>query len=97
MTVTSVKLSDRGKGTLDRLQARLTLLGHPLTKERVLELSLEAASESPGELVGRLKGARYPVPGWEKLLRDVVASAEDWGTTSWRDIDHLVYGGRPKR
>jgi|SRR3990170_3195367 len=97
MAATSVKLTERGKGTLDKLQARLTLLGYKLTKEQVLELSLDAASESPGDLIARLKGARYPVPGWEKVHREVVASAEDWGTTSWRDVDRLVYGGRLKR
>jgi len=97
VATTSVKLTERGKGTLDRLQARLTLLGHKLTKEQVLELSLEAASKSPGDLIARLRGARYPVPAWQAVLRDVVASAEDWGATSWRDIDRLVYGGRRKR
>jgi len=97
MAATSVKLTERGKGTLDKLQARLTLLGHRLTKEQVLELSLDAASDSPGDLIARLMGARYPVPGWQKVLREVTASAEDWGATSWRDIDRLVYEGRRKR
>ncbi len=97
MAATSVKLTERGKGTLDKLQARLTLLGYKLTKEEVLELSLEAASESPGDLIARLKGARYPVRAWHTVLREVIASAEDWGPTSWRDIDRLAYGGRLKR
>jgi len=97
VSITSVKLTSRGKGTLDRLQARLILLGYKVTKEQVLELSLEAASDSAGDLVARLKGARYPVPGWEGILREVAASAEDWGVTTWRDIDRLVYGGRRGR
>ncbi len=94
---TTVKLTERGKGTLDKLQARLILLGYKLTKEQVLELSLEAASDSAGDLIARLKRARYPVPGWQKVHREVLDTAEDWGITSWRDIDRLVYGGRLKR
>jgi len=94
---TSVKRTARSKGTLYRLRARLILLGYKLTKKQVLALSREAASESAGDLVARLKGAHYPVPRWEGILREVAASAEDWGVTTWRDIDRLAYGGRRER
>ena len=97
MQTTSVKRTVRSKRTLDRLRARLILLGYKLTKEQVLALSREAASESAGDLVARLKGAHYPVPAWEGILLEVAASAGDWGVTTWRDIDRLAYGGRRER
>ncbi|OGS51227.1 MAG: hypothetical protein A3K65_01220 [Euryarchaeota archaeon RBG_16_68_12] len=94
---TSVKLTDKGKGRLDRLQAKLTLLGYKFTKEEILELALEAASESPGDIIARSQGVRHPIPGWERVYREIVESAEDWGPTSWRDIDRILYGGKLKR
>lgn len=94
---TTVKLTQAGKDRLDKLQAKLTLLGHRFTKEQILELILDAASEAPGDLIARAQGARYPVPDGERLFRQIVNSAEDWGRTSWRDIDRLVYGGKLKR
>ena len=97
MAATSVKLTHKGKGRLDRLQAKLTLLGYKFTKEQVLEFALEAASESPGDIIARSQGVRYPFPGSEKVYREIVGSAEDWGPTSWRDIDRLLYGGKLKR
>lgn len=97
MATTSVKLTEEGKNRLDRLQAKLLLLGYKFTKERVLDLLIQTGSEKPADLIGKAHGVRFPVPGWEKLFRDVVESAEDWGPTSWRDIDRLVYGGKLKR
>ena len=97
MASTTVKLTPGGKERLDKLQARLTLLGRHYTKEQILDLIIEAASDAPGDLIGRAEGVRYPVSGWETLFRKVVDSAEDWGRISWRDIDRLVYGGKLKR
>lgn len=97
MASTTVKLTSRGKERLDALQAKLTLLGYRFTKEQILDLVIEAGSESPGDVIARHQGARLPLPDWEKVYREVVESAEDWGKTSWRDIDRLVYGGRLKR
>lgn len=97
MAATSVKLSEKGKEGLDRLQARLILLGHRLTKEQILELLIEGASRTPGDLIARSEGVQYPIPNWEAIFRELVDSAEDWGQTSWRDIDRLVYGGKLKR
>ena len=95
MAATSVKLTERGKEGLDKLQARLTLLGHKFTKEQILELLIETGSAKPGDLIARAQGIRYPIP--EKVIQEMIDSAEDWGPTSWRDIDRLVYGGKVRR
>lgn len=95
MASTSVKLTERGKQGLDRLQARLTLLGYRFTKDQILELLIEGGSERPGDLIARAQGIRYPLP--EKVIQELVGSAEDWGPSSWRDIDRLLYGGKARR
>ncbi len=95
MASTSVKLTERGKEGLDKLQARLTLLGYRLTKDQILELLIEAGSEKPGDLIARAQGIRYPIP--EKVIQGMIDSAEDWGPSSWRDIDRLLYGGKVRR
>ena len=98
VAATSVKLTEAGKERLDKFHAKLTLLGYRFTKEEILELIIDAASESPGDLIARSEGLRAPIPHWEQVFRQVVESAEDWGRTSWRDIDRLVYvdHGRPR-
>ncbi len=93
MTGTSVKLSKRGKARLDQLQARLARLGYRFTKQRLLELLIE--NGKPGDIIGRAHGAHLPIP--EKVIQEIIDSAEDWGPTSWRDIDRLVYGGDLRR
>ena len=93
MATTSVKLSEAAKERLDRLQAKLTLLGHKFTKEQILELMIETASERPGDLIGRAVGIRRPLPE-EEIESLIEAIVEDWGvSTSWKDIDRRVYGG----
>jgi|SRR3990172_924665 hypothetical protein len=93
MATTSVKLSESSKERLDRLQARLTLLGHKLTKEQILELMIETASERPGDLIGRAVGVRRAMPE-EEIESLIEALVEDWGVrTSWKDIDRILYGG----
>ena len=97
MAKSIVRLSEAGKDRLNELQAKLTLLGYRFSKERTLELILESASESPGDLIARSEGLRVPIPQWEQVFRDLMESVEDWGPTSWRDIDRLVCGGELKR
>ena len=93
MATTSENLSEAAKERLDRLQAKLTLLGHKFTKEQILELMIETASERPGDLIGRAVGIRRPLPE-EEIESLIEAIVEDWGvSTSWKDIDRLVYGG----
>jgi len=93
MATTSVKLSEAAKEKLDRLQARLMLLGHKLTKEQILELMVETASERPGDLIGRAVGILRPLPE-EEIESIIEAHVEDWGVrTSWKDIDRVLYGG----
>ena len=95
MATTSVKLTEGAKERLDKLQARLTLLGYKLTKEQILDLLIETGSEKPAELIARAQGVRRPVP--DEVIREVVDSAEHWGRTSWRDIDRLAYGRTKSR
>ena len=95
VATTSVKLTEEAKDRLDRLQAKLVLLGYKFTKEQVLDLAIETASEAPADLIARAQGVRYPVPEGE--VEAVIRSAEHWGRSSWRDIDALVYGKRKKR
>ena len=94
MATTSVKLSEASKEGLDRLQARLTLMGYKLTKEEVLEALIRAGSEKPAAVIEQLYGARFPIP--EKQVQAMVDSAEDWGPSSWRDIDRILYGRKAK-
>ncbi len=94
MAVTSVKLSEQGKERLDRLQARLVLLGYRFTKEEVLELLLDAGSEKPAAIIEQAMGARFPIP--DKEIQRIIDSAEDMGPTSWRDIDRILYGRRTR-
>jgi len=96
MATTSVKLTQEGKEELDRLQARLLLLGHRLTKEHILELALRAASMRPGDLIAAHLGGHLSLTTEEtkRFLRQIERSTESWGRTSWKDIDELVYGWR---
>lgn len=96
MATTSVKLTAVGKEDLDRLQARLTLLGHRMTKEEILELALRTASKRIGDLLTERDGGFPELTEAQvrKFMRQVVGSAESWGRTSWRDIDAIVYGWR---
>ena len=95
MATTSVKLTDVGKKGLDRLQARLILLGYQLTKEELLERLIEAGSEKPAAIIERAKAASLPLP--EKEIQRIIDSSEDMGPTSWRDIDRILYGRKLKR
>jgi len=96
VATTSVKLTAAGKEDLDRLQARLLLLGHKMTKEEVLELSLRSASKKVGDLLAEREGDFPELTDVQvrKIMREVVDSAESWGKTSWRDIDAIAYGWR---
>lgn len=99
MASTSVKLTENGKGELDRLQARLTLLGRKLTKEQVLEFALRAVSRRPGDLIVEAEGGLLALSPEDaaREARRAVGRAEDWHPTSWREIDEAVYGGRRQR
>lgn len=90
VATTSVKLSVQAKERLDRLQARLVLLGYRFTKAKLLELLIDAGSEKPVAIIERAMGARFPIP--EEEIQRIIDSAEDMGPTSWRDIDPLLYG-----
>lgn len=92
MAATSVKLTERGKEGLDKLQAKLTLLGYKFTKAQIFDVLIRAGSEKSGDLIARAHGVRFPIP--EKVIQEMIDSVENWGRTSWRDIDRLVYGRR---
>ncbi len=95
VVTTSVKLTEGGKERLDKLQAKLTLLGYRYTKEQILDLLIETGSEKPAELIARAQGIRHPVP--DRVIQEIIDSAEHWGRTSWRDIDRLAYGRTKSR
>jgi len=95
VAATSVKLTEEGKERLDRLQARLTLAGYKFTKEQILGVLIETGSEKLAELIGRAQGVPRPVP--DKIIQEMIDSAEHWGRSSWRDIDRLAYGRTKSR
>jgi hypothetical protein len=95
VAATSVKLTEEGKERLDRLQARLTLAGYKFTKEQILEVLIQTGSEKLAELIGRSQGVPRPIP--DKIIQEMIDSAEHWGRASWRDIDRLAYGRTKSR
>ncbi len=98
MATTSVKLTGAGKADLDRLQAKLVLLGYKFTKEQILEFSLRSSSRRLGDLIAEVDGGPVVLSEKEaeKLVRKMARSAEDWGPTSWRDIDAVLYGWKKR-
>jgi len=98
MAVTSVKLTEAGKESLDQLQARLLLLGHKMTKEHILELVLRAASRKVGDILVEDQGGPVVVSEMEaqKIIKRLV-DPRGWGRTSWKDIDEILYGWRKQR
>jgi len=99
MATASVKLKEKSKERLDRLQARLTLLGHPLTKEELLDLAVAMAAERPAEVIARLGGGSPALDeaDIQKALQKVLSTSGHWGRTSWRDLDRLAYGKAKSR
>jgi hypothetical protein len=95
VAATSVKLTEEGKERLDRLQARLTLAGYKFTKEQILEVLIQTGSEKLAELIGRSQGVLRPIP--DKIIQEMIDSAEHWGRASWRAIDRLAYGRTKSR
>ena len=88
---TSVKLSERDKKELDRLQAKLTMqTGEKRTQQEILAALIAKALDDETVL-----DAIAPV--WRPLtdpeFQKVLSMTSDWGVaTRWQDMDRQLYG-----
>lgn len=96
---TSVKLSEKDKEKLEKLQALVTLkAGQKVTQQELLSRMIREALAEGDKLVEKMLKASKPIPDQE--YEGVLSLVEDWGVeTSWEEMDQTLYGvkTRPKR
>ena len=90
---TSVKLDERDKKRLDRLQARLTMeSGEKHTQQEILAALISKGLEDGGLLDSLARKWR---PLTDAEYSAALSLTGDWGvTTRSQDIDRVLYGSR---
>ena len=90
---TTVKLSEKAKENLDRLQARIFLSSSKnLSKQQLLEKIIELSIEEKEKLLIKLNSEiKFPLK--KKEIEIIMSSSKDWGVkTREKDIDKILYG-----
>jgi hypothetical protein len=89
---TSIKISEKSKKILDRLQAKITLLtDKKMTLQEILDDILELMEEDEDLLLKRLEKSA-PIFG-KKELENLINFPWDFGVkTSEEEIDKTLYG-----
>ena len=90
---TTVKLSEKAKEKLDRLQAKIFLSSSKnLSKQELLEKIIELSTEEKEKLLAKLEPEiKFPLK--KKEIETVMSSSRDWGVkTKEEDIDKILYG-----
>ena len=93
----SVKLEDKDKAKLEKLQALLTLKGgRKVTQQELLSKLIDSALERGEELVKLVFGREQPMS--DEQFKRVLDLVEDWGVEDASErIDEYVYGSRKRR
>ncbi len=94
---TSVKLEDKDKAKLEKLQALLTLKGgRKVTQQELLSKLIDSALERDEETVKLVFGMEQPMS--DEQFKRVLDLVEDWGVedASVR-IDEYLYGSKKRR
>ncbi len=91
---TSVKLDEKDKRKLDKLQALLTLSsGRKLTQQELLSALIREALAKSDEMAEAVSGPRLPVE--DEAFGRVRSLATDWGVeTRSQELDKFLYGKR---
>lgn len=89
---TSIKISDKSKKILDRLQAKITLLrDKKVTLQEILDNILELMEENEDLLLEKLEKLTFPLG--KKELDNLINLPWDFGVrTSEEEIDKILYG-----
>jgi hypothetical protein len=90
---TTVKLSEKAKKKLDRLQARIFLASSKnLSKQQLLEKIIELSIEEKEKLLNKLQ-SEIEFPLKKKEIETIMSSSKDWGLkTREKEIDKILYG-----
>jgi len=94
---TSVKLNDRDKEKLERLQALVTLrTGEKITQQELLRILIGEALLKGDEFLDRISEQRLPMPDEE--YERTLSLVDDWRVeTSWEDVERILYGAKSRR
>lgn len=94
---TSVKLSEKDKEKLEKLQALVTLkAGEKVTQQELLSTLIREALAKDDEFVKKMVKTNIPMSDQE--YERILTLVEDWGVeTSWEEIDQTLYGSETKR
>jgi len=97
LMTTSVKLNDRDKEKLERLQALVTLrTGEKITQQELLRILIGEALLKVDEFFDRISEQKLPMPDEE--YERILSLVDDWRVeTSWEDIDQILYGAKSRR
>lgn len=89
---TSIKISDKSKKILDRLQAKITLLkDEKITLQEILDNILELMEENEDLLLKKLEKLSFPLE--KKEIDNLINFSWDFGVrTSEQEIDKILYG-----
>ena len=89
---TSVKVDDRTKDRLERLQAEIRLqTGRKVTQQEILTRLVERAIESKAELIDSSRESPFPLSDEEREQFHEGMGSSGVETTE-DDIDDIVYG-----
>jgi len=91
--VTTVKLSDKAKFKLDKLQAEIFIhLSKNLSKQQLLEKIIDISVESKKMLLSKLVlEVKYPLK--KKDIQILMSISKNWGVkTREEDLDRKLYG-----
>jgi len=91
---TSVKIGEKDKEKLERLQALVTLkVGRKMTQQEILSSLIGEAYAKSGEFVEKMSNVDTKMSDEE--YEKISSLIEDWGVeTSWEEIDRILYGAK---
>ena len=89
---TSVKVTDRTKAHLEKLQAEIRLeTGRKVTQQELLERVVAETYESRAELIDSFRDEFEPLS--EEELEQWLSGTSDWGfETTEAEVDDVLYG-----
>ena len=91
---TSVKIGEKDKEKLERLQALVTLkVGRKMTQQEILSSLIGEAYAKSGEFVEKMSNVDTKMSDEE--YEKISSLIEDWGVeTSWEEVDQILYGAK---
>jgi len=94
---TSVKLNDRDKEKLERLQALVTLrTGEKITQQELLRILIGEALLKGDGFFDKISEQKLPMSDEE--YERILSLVDDWRVeTSWEDVDQILYGAKSRR